>query len=96
MKWKLCLLSLLMCFCAGCMAKTQARLTYTANGMPDVTFFDNKSRQGVKLEITPQGPGLPPKINYEVKVSDANAVAIEALGLAQQTTGALLNIIPIQ
>jgi len=68
----------------GCMAKTTARLTYTAEGMPDITFFDNKTRNGVKLEVVPQGKGEAPKIIYSVQSSDANAVALAAVGLAKE------------
>jgi hypothetical protein len=65
------------------MAKTQAHLTYTADGMPDVTFFDNKTRNGVELSITPVEGCKYPKVTYTVKSSDANAVALEAVGLAK-------------
>ena len=65
------------------MAMTQAHLSYSENGMPDVTFFDNKTRNGVELSITPVAGCKYPKVIYTVKSSDANAVALEAVGLAK-------------
>ena len=89
MKWKhyFCLL-FVMFFCVGCMAKTTATLSYTPEGQPLITFYDTKTRQGVEVDITPTVNGLA-KIHYAVKISDANAVALEALGLANTATQAL-------
>ena len=88
---KLFLVLAVLTLCS-CMAKTQARLTYTPDGRPDITFFDNKTRNGVKLEVVPQSAGLPPKVTYTVQSSDANAVALEAVGLARETLGTLKTI----
>ena len=70
------------------MAKTQATVSYTETGMPIVTFFDNKTRNGVELAITPVEGCKYPKVVYTVKSSDANAVALEAVGLAKDVLNA--------
>ena len=89
MRKLLLLLCVMLMLLAGCMAKTQATLTYDALNKPIITIFDNKSRQGFTLDVEQNEKGLP-DIHYKAEVVDANAVAMEALGLAKTATGMIV------
>ena len=86
MKRLLVVLALLML--CSCMAKTQVAFVFDNDKLSRIEFFDSKTRQGADLQITQNKAGLP-DIKYKVEVSDANAVALKALGVADKGLDAL-------
>ncbi len=75
-----CLL-LLICLCAGCASQysqhTKASLTYTADGRPVFTLDNDKSYDGLSIDVTKNSDGTY-EFHYSAERTDANG-AIKAV-----------------
>ena len=84
-----------MLFCmlvafSGC-ARTVIKAT-----LPDgatVEFYDNKTRQGTTVNITSDGDKIT-GLRYTSDVTDANSVALKALGIVEETLEAAKTVTP--
>ena len=82
----LCLLCLLLCSCAKTIIKG------TLKDGTVIEFFDNKTRTGTTVNVKVDKEGVP-EFTYKSESSDANSVALKAIGLADTTLKAAATVV---
>ena len=96
MKWKLLVCAVLLfatCSCASMYSQhTEARLTYTEDGRPIFTLDNDKSYNGLKIDVTKNTDGSY-EFHYSAERTDANGAVKAVAESNAKLAGALGNVV---